>query len=176
MKHIAILHSCPTLPVITDHGEHSTQDVELTVCTLDESGTQPRNASWKWDGPKFQPGGMRLRIYSSCYGAPILISGRAISHCGDAREYLTAGRALETLSKRTEAMVSTRGTAADPAEDVSRFLEACGVTEVFYRPGFKSESWHSDGEWNRIPSGTAVEMIRKATEAAHSAYLARKAA
>lgn len=173
MSTIAILHSCPVLPSISTFGEHSREEIELTIATTNESGDQPRNASYQWSGPAFQPGGMSARLVSGYYGVSILSSGRDISHCNDPREYMAAAKALETVTKRQSAMLAKRGTPSDQAEQIGRWMEACGVTEVFFREWFKAVGWHSDGEWKRVTPGVAVDMIREATKTAEADYKAR---
>lgn len=175
---IACLESCPVLPVITDHTEHSKEDIILSVMTLPDPPDirpGPRNSRWIWDGQKFQPGGCSLRIWSGSYGVSLVCNGPSVSS-DDAREYLSAARALETISKRTEAMERTRGSATDAAETVARWLEACGITEVWFRPGFRAVGWHSEGTWERELPGLTVSRIRSAITPAHSARLARIAA
>lgn len=176
ITYVAHLESCPVLPIIATYGDHSREDIQLSIMSLPaepDGRPGPRNSRWDWDGPKFQPGGAYCRLWSGFYGVSMICNGPLV-HSDDAREYLSAARALETISKRTEAMGRIRGSAPDAAETVARWLEACGVSEVWFRPNFRSYSWQ--GDWERESSGATVSRIRAAILPAHLARLAREQA
>lgn len=125
----------------------------------------PRNYSRQYDEPDNTSGGQFARIFAShstyenktkgLFG----YYGPSIAY-GNRRDYERAGKGLAKVEKNLEKAYQERGNASDPAEEMGRWIEACGIKEVWSRPDGKDNEWLNKGEWRQETIGQFVNRIR----------------
>lgn len=144
---------------------YDTKEISVEIGVLKEETGKPQNFNLNYETPKASNGGLRARIFASEYGTGSnanLFSdyGPVISY-GHLNDYKHAIRALERVGKRQQEQYVARGNAADAAEAMGRWLEACGITSVFLRPDADARrSWHNEGEWMLLSVGEFVNRVR----------------
>jgi hypothetical protein len=143
-----------------------TKEISVSIAILDDKG-RPNN--WRRDREfPSETGGQRARIFACDSGFSRDLDGNLfsnygpdISYCDSSDEYLDAGKMLAKVAKRISDMYAVRGNAVDAAESMGRWLEACGVTEVYMRPGNDRETWLTEGEWKILTIGYFVQKVRE---------------
>ena len=137
-------------------------EIRVTIAVLEEGKPHPRNWSLSsCDNPRKSFGGCFARIYASKdFGSIFSLYGPEITY-GDLRDYHHGAAALKAIGARLEKLRLTRGPAVDPADDMGRWLEACGVKQVWFRPDHsKHESWLHKGDWSARNLGDFVYLVR----------------
>lgn len=95
-----------------------------------------------------------VRNYFGHYGPEIFM--------GDLNSYAHGFRAMKMIEKNLEKMYQTRSSAKDCAEEMGRWLEAAGVTEVYIRPeDSKNEQWLHKGDWRILDIGRFIYEVRQ---------------
>lgn len=172
-KLIAIVDSLalkPATPDIYTDGK----DIVLRIGKLesDRETTRetPRNYSHQYEEREDTAGGQSARIWSTrwksdpltasfCYRGPDI-------HGGELREYRRALKGMEKVDRRLESMRETRGPSVDAVDSLGRWLEACGVSEVWFRPpGEERAEWLNRGEWKSETTGSFVYRVRQIVDA-----------
>ena len=83
-------------------------------------------------------------------------------HRGNVSDYRVALAGMEKVERKMEKMRDERGAPSNACDSLGRWLEACGVKKVMYRPeGSKNEGWLTRGEWVTVSAGTFIEMARR---------------
>lgn len=174
---IAICHGINQLHPRESSFTSGRDEIRVTIGRLDDTDGKPRNFSLSSISPgspesRISTGGCFARIWSAqpaSYHVPgstecnyFVAHGMEISH-GDLPEYEHAIRALKLIAKRQAGQYETRGNATDAADAMGRWLEACGVTQVYLRPeSGRNRQWLTDGEWQCLTLGVFVVQVRKA--------------
>jgi hypothetical protein len=140
-------------------------EIRITICDTDPTETHPLNGDWQWDGAKFQPVGMRIRLWASKYSVNPWFQGREV-HSDDPRQYESAAHAIRKTNLAMDALAFSRGPSVDCADSIGRFLEVCRVKTVFMRPQPTSEGWLHRGEWTKLTIGETVALVREKSEVA----------
>lgn len=154
------------------NGYHSSADeILVTIGTTQErdGNVSPRNFRLEFDTPKNSSGGCKAMIWASDseysktiqetnyfgqYGPEILM--------GASGDYAHALRAVERINKRMAALEESRGHAIDAADQMGRWLEACGIKAVWKRATqSEKEEWLDRGEWVQYTVGQFVNMVRR---------------
>ena len=149
-------------------GYGSAPEIQLAICRLGEDG-KPRNYRREYDEKGANAGGCFARIWASSatYHLPGDLRGNVFSACGPeisygkAEDYKDAHDGMKMVAKRQAEQYATRGNAADAADEMGRWLEACGVSRVFYRDIGKSEEWLNRGEWTEREVGPFIIRLRE---------------
>ncbi len=142
-------------------------EIEVTIAVKSAKNT-PQNFDLHYNTPKSSVGGCHARIFASEYGsgsnANIFNSyGPDVGKWGGLNDYQHGLRALDRIAKREEKMRQDRGYTSDAAEAMGRWLEACGVREVFMRPAEynKRDGWLDRGEWEVLTVGQFINRVRQ---------------
>lgn len=149
------------------HREWSGPEIRCDIGThdVDAGDRSPRNWRLDYDEPKTSTGGCFARIFASqAYANSPSVGifsqkGPEISY-GDLRDYEHAARALKRIDSRMESIRSVRGPTLDAADSIGRWLEACGVSEVWIAAGPMGNSL-SGCDWHVLAIGAAVYRIRE---------------
>ena len=161
-KHVAMI-SLP-LPDKLPVSEWNTADISVHVSPLrTENGkTFPINWSHSYDEPKSSNGGLFARVFRSHYDGKGLFGsyGPSLSYAA-LPQYEHAARALARVEKKTDAMRDLRGPAADAADELGRWLEAAGVSEVWVSRDRITNSL-ADADWQILSPGQLVCAVRSA--------------
>lgn len=160
------------LPERLTYREIDCPEIRATIVPLvvsDQSKTlgktHPINFSLSYDTPKNCNGGLYAQVFARSYGDETKDNGGIFSHYGpdihygDARQYAHGARALARVEKRLEEMQTVRGYTQDAAELFGRWLEACGVSEV-WAPRSNGSGWLSDTDWQVLTVGEFVTVVR----------------
>ena len=145
---------------------YNRNEIRVDIGTLDEKDGKPRNFLADSDTPRNSTGGCFARIFASEYGEGT--GANLFNHYGPActwahlEEYEHAVRALKRIQAAHKEFYATRGNAVDAAEEMGRFLEACGVKRVFMRPDDETNTgWMNKGEWLDLSVGDFVSRVRR---------------
>ena len=146
------------------HREYDAPDIKITIARLGVDG-KPRNYSQDSQDPKGCPGGCYARLYCSGMTAPsphiyFCHYGPDIVY-GNSEDYERAARALKAIQPRLDRMWNVRGRPADAADELGRWLEACGVTEVYCRPEDNHHTWLNEGHWQTWNIGRCLFAVRE---------------
>jgi len=162
IKYVAMI-SLP-LPDKLPVSDYNVADIAAYVSPLrtENSKTFPINWSHSYDEPKNSNGGLWSRVFRSNYDGKGLFGayGPALSYAKLA-EYEHAARALARVEKRIDAMRDLRGPAADAADELGRWLEAAGVSEVWVSRERITNSL-ADADWQILSPGQLVCAVRSA--------------
>lgn len=139
-------------------------EIKVRIMRLDADGT-PRNFSHQYNEVINSAGGCFGHIWSAKreQGAEGVFSwvGPDVMH-GSENDYRVALAGVERVGKKMEKMRDERGAPSNACDSLGRWLEACGVKKVMYRPeGSKNEGWLTRGEWTTVSAGTFIEMARR---------------
>ena len=142
--------------------------LDITLGVLDEKDGKPRNYSHDshWDNP-IPFGGFRMHIYptNSQYSESKLAgwwTGPEMSCETKAEPYLLAGKAMLKLRAKISSYYETRGNPTDSVDELLRFLEATGVSQVYMRPKNSSQTMLSHGDWEVLKPVEIGNLIRRA--------------
>lgn len=137
------------------------------LASPEETGNPgPRNWSRSYDEPKNSTGGCSGRIFATKweteparaifgYYGPEYVTG------GSLADYVHGVRALTRIERELARIQGSRGPARDAAEEMGRFLEAAGVSEVWFDERKISSGWLTDGDWQAIPVGELIRRVRE---------------
>jgi len=164
-KLIAFCSEMPELRPANSSYSVNCPEIKIEIGTLADDNT-PRN--WNlalFDEPKNSTGGCFYRMWASQYQneAPIVMGGyygKEIYY-GKAEDYEHFAKALRSIQKKMQKIESERGGSSDQAEEVGRWLEACGVKSIMVRPeGEKNNGWMNKGTWKTLSIGSFVNRVR----------------
>ena len=162
IKYVAMI-SLP-LPDRLPVSDYNITDIAVYVSPLrTENGkTFPINWGHSYDEPKSSNGGLWSRVFRSSYDGKGVFGayGPALSYAGRS-QYEHAARALARVEKKTEEMRGLRGPAADAADEMGRWLEAAGVSEVWVSRHRVTSSL-ADADWQILSPGQLVCAVRSA--------------
>jgi hypothetical protein len=141
-------------------------DIEITIARLGDDA-KPRNYSHGYEEREDTSGGFKARLWAHKWGTEpartiLGTHGPSISG-GDLVDYERAVKGMKRVDRKIAAMAPARGSIVDAADGLGRWLEACGVTEVYYRPeGAREHQWLTDGEWRVETVGVFLARVRSA--------------
>ena len=145
-------------------GEWSSNEISVHIGKLDETDGKPRNFRHDYETPKTSTGGCFARIFASSSGcganANLFGSYGPETNFGQIAEYEHGARALKLIAKRMQSIYEVRGNALDAADEMGRWLECCGVEQVYTRDAGVDNEWHHKGEWKVLTIGQFVRLVR----------------
>lgn len=165
---IALVNKQEKLVRPSENFNRTEPEISVSIARLEthsSGATTPLNYSHRCDEAENSAGGQFARIFAShstyenktkgLFG----YYGPSIAY-GNRRDYERAGKGLAKVEKNLEKAYQERGNASDPAEEMGRWIEACGIKEVWSRPDGTDGEWLNKGEWRQETIGQFVNRIR----------------
>jgi hypothetical protein len=166
---VAMVNSWASPLGIWDSSKGATvsRDIELVIARLDTKDNTPRNYSHQYEEREDTAGGCKARLWGHQWGddkpRTLLATHGPDITSGDLDDYERAVKGMRKMAKALAAMETQRGGSIDASESLGRWLEACGVTQVYSRPdGERNHGWLNKGEWRVESTGQFLYRVRMA--------------
>ena len=165
---IALVNKQEKLTRPSENYNRTEPEISVSIARLEsdaDKAPHPLNYSHRTEEPENNPGGQFARIFATYSTFEdktkglFAYYGPSVAY-GTRKDYERAAKGLAKVEKHLEKAYQARGNAADPAEEMGRWLEACGIKVVYSRPTSEDPGWLNKGEWRKETVGQFVNRLR----------------